>query len=170
MKTTDLENAVRAIATALLIAAAGLLGMPAFSRDPHAGAMPVEPMTRKLRADAAADAAGAPALQIDVNAASAAELERIKGIGPRIAARIVQARERGGRFRDAQDLQQRVSGIGAAKLKTMRSAGLLVPEPRAAVLPMPRIDRVELITGQPPGKRDAGRGGAIIAPAEPSRK
>jgi hypothetical protein len=38
------------------------------------------------------------------------------------------------------------------------------------MLPLPRTDRIELISGQPPGKREAGRGGAIFVPGEPARR
>lgn len=170
METTELDAAKPSQPMARLIAAALLLAMPALSLDSRAGTGPADPTMRQAKIEHSPQAPGGAAVQVDVNTATAAELERIKGIGPRIAARIVQARERGGRFRDADDLRQRVSGIGAAKLKSMRSAGLLVPEPRAAMLPLPRTDRIELISGQPPGKREAGRGGAIFVPGEPARR
>jgi competence ComEA-like helix-hairpin-helix protein len=170
LKTTELDAAKPSQPMALLIATALLLAMPALSLDSRASTLAAEPTVRQIKVERSSETPGGPTVQVDVNTATAAELERIKGIGPRIAARIVQARERGGRFRDADDLRQRVSGIGAAKLKSMRSAGLLVPEPRAAMLPLPRTDRIELISGQPPGKREAGRGGAIFVPGEPARR
>jgi competence protein ComEA len=52
---------------------------------------------------------------LDVNAADAAALERLPGIGPALAARIVADREARGPFRRVEDLD-RVSGIGAATL------------------------------------------------------
>jgi len=62
-----------------------------------------------LRAEAAAtECAGKPSL----NTATAAELECLDGIGPVLAARIVQARaDLGGRFARIEDLM-RVRGIG----------------------------------------------------------
>ena len=47
-------------------------------------------------------AAGTPRLSL--NSASRAELERLPGIGPALAARIVEHRERYGRFRRAEHL------------------------------------------------------------------
>ena len=56
--------------------------------------------------------AGAP---IDVNTATADELEALPGIGPTLAAAIVAERERNGPFRTIDDLN-RVPGIGPGRL------------------------------------------------------
>lgn len=73
---------------------------------------------------------GAPvaALAVDANAASQAELESIRGIGPAIAARIIAERERGP-YVDLEDLRDRVRGVGAATLRRMAEAGLEVGRP-----------------------------------------
>ena len=55
--------------------------------------------------------AGTPTRRVDVNRASAAELEALPGIGPALAQRIVADREVNGPFRRPQDLR-RVAGIG----------------------------------------------------------
>ena len=57
---------------------------------------------------------------IDPNAASAAELERLSGIGPAMSARIVEWREQNGEFRTAEDLLA-IPGIGPATLDRFRS-------------------------------------------------
>lgn len=68
---------------------------------------------------------GAGAATVDVNKASADELESIAGIGPAIAARIVQ--QRGIRpFQDAQDFVQRVRGVGQARMRKLQAQGLIV--------------------------------------------
>ncbi len=56
---------------------------------------------------------------IDINHASAQELERLKGVGPAIAKRIVEYRQAHGSFTRPEDLLN-VRGIGAAKLNQIR--------------------------------------------------
>ena len=56
-----------------------------------------------------------PGALVDLNSASAAELETLPGIGPVTAAAIVTHREREGPFRSVAALQD-VTGIGPAKL------------------------------------------------------
>lgn len=56
---------------------------------------------------------------IDPNRAPAVELDRLPGVGPTVAARIVEERERSGGFRTAADLD-RVRGVGPATLRRMR--------------------------------------------------
>jgi len=130
-----------------------LLALPALLTDCQARDR--GPQARKGSEDPPALAAS---LRVDANAASAPELEQIKGIGPRTAERIVDARERGGRFRDEDDFRKRVSGIGPTRLKTMRTAGLILPSARDPLAPGQSSNRIELVVGQPPGKRDPRRG------------
>lgn len=63
---------------------------------------------------------------VDVNAATVAQLDAVRGIGPKTAQVIVDERSRGGRFESMEDLSDRVKGIGPAKVATLRSAGLTV--------------------------------------------
>jgi len=56
---------------------------------------------------------------IDVNRASAVELRRLPGVGPRLAERIVQARETGGPFAAFDDLR-RVRGLSRPKIERLR--------------------------------------------------
>lgn len=64
-------------------------------------------------AAAAADDAGSGDGVVDVNRASPSELEALPGIGPALAAAIVEHRERFGPFASGDDLTQ-VPGIGPA--------------------------------------------------------
>lgn len=70
--------------------------------------------------------AAAPANALDVNQASAQQLESIRGIGPRTAEIIVSERERGGKFDSFEDLAERVRGIGEKKAQALESAGLQI--------------------------------------------
>lgn len=69
----------------------------------------------------ALDVSGAPtgAGPIDVNRATAEELDELPGVGPATAAAIVTERARNGPFVDVDDLD-RVPGIGPAKLAALR--------------------------------------------------
>lgn len=57
--------------------------------------------------------------RIDVNSASAAELEELPGIGPALAEAIIQYREEHGSFESIEELDQ-VPGIGPAKIEAVR--------------------------------------------------
>jgi competence protein ComEA len=64
---------------------------------------------------AASGDTGAPSGPININTATAAELDALPGVGPTTAAAIVQDRAAHGPFRSVDDLG-RVRGIGPAKL------------------------------------------------------
>ncbi len=63
--------------------------------------------------------AGGTVAPVDVNVATAVELEALPGVGPATATAIVAERERNGPFLDVDDLD-RVPGIGPAKLDALR--------------------------------------------------
>lgn len=67
--------------------------------------------------------------RIPLNNASAAELERLPGIGPALAQRIIAYRETHGNFRALQDLGH-VKGIGPKTLDRLRPLVSLSPQPR----------------------------------------
>jgi len=77
-----------------------------------------------VRAVGDALAPGTPG-QVQLNTAAAGELESIPGVGPVLAARIVEFRETNGPFVVVEDLLD-VAGIGEAKLAAMRDA-VVVP-------------------------------------------
>lgn len=53
--------------------------------------------------------------RLDINRASAAELELLPGVGPSLAQRLVEARTRQGNFRTGEELRK-VKGVGAKTL------------------------------------------------------
>lgn len=62
---------------------------------------------------------------IDANQASRADLETVKGIGPGLSGKIVEARK-SGNFKDWGDLVDRVGGIGPGNAAKFSQAGLTV--------------------------------------------
>lgn len=93
---------------ALALLAAALLAAAAWSL-----ARPPSPVLRSIPDDPSLD------LRIDLNAAPAAELEAVPGIGPALAARILEHRERLGPFATLDALSA-VPGIGPATLASLR--------------------------------------------------
>lgn len=69
---------------------------------------------------------------VNVNSASAQQLESITGIGPKTAQIIIDERTRGGSFESFDDLAERVKGIGPKKARALQAAGLTVGESRSA--------------------------------------
>jgi competence protein ComEA len=84
------------------------LGEPAVPLDPAAPA-------GASGATGGVDATG----PLDLNAATVEQLETLPGIGPTLAAAIVDERERNGPFRSVDDLE-RVRGIGTGRLDALR--------------------------------------------------
>lgn len=64
-------------------------------------------------------APSSPGARVDVNRASAEELQTLPGIGPALAERILQSRARDGPFRTPEDLL-RIQGIGPVTLARIR--------------------------------------------------
>jgi competence ComEA-like helix-hairpin-helix protein len=62
----------------------------------------------------------APPKPVDVNRAAADELERLPRVGPALARRIIEWRERHGPFRAADDLRH-VRGIGPSTVRLLDS-------------------------------------------------
>lgn len=62
---------------------------------------------------------------VDVNTASEADLDSIKGIGPGTSSKMLQARK-AGKFKDWADLIERVPGIGDKRAAQLSAEGLTV--------------------------------------------
>jgi len=69
--------------------------------------------------------AAAPLGATEVNQATEAELDSVKGLGPASTARILQAREQAP-FKDWADFLRRVKGFKAATAARLSEAGLTV--------------------------------------------
>lgn len=111
--------------------------------------------------------AAPPAHAVDINQATAAQLESVRGIGPRTAEIIVRERERGGSFESLEDLSERVRGIGQKKAQALQAAGLTIggaaaPEAGASTASRPA-------PGKPAAGKPAASGGSASSarPAAP---
>ena len=77
----------------------------------------------------------APAGVVNINTATAEELERLPGVGPSRATAIVALRDRRGKFQKVQELM-RVRGIGRATLR--RLAPMLALEGQTTLAARPK--------------------------------
>lgn len=62
---------------------------------------------------------------VDVNKATAAELDSVRGIGPTISSKILDERKKGN-FKDWDDLVKRVKGLGEKNAAKFSTEGLTV--------------------------------------------
>ena len=69
-----------------------------------------------------------PAKPIDLNLANAKELQELPGVGPVTAQRIIDMRQKSGRFKRVEDLLA-VRGISQKKLDAMRPYVTIAPPP-----------------------------------------
>jgi competence protein ComEA len=93
--------------------------------DANSAARPpaTQPAEMEVRPASARPAKGSKAAAlhapVNVNSASLSELQKLPGIGPKLAQRIIDERTLRGRFRSVDDLR-RVSGIGPKTLEKVR--------------------------------------------------
>ena len=104
---SDLER-VPGIGPATLTRLAERITVSASPIDPSVGAA----------SPAGSERSGCAAERIDPNTADATELETLSGVGPALAARILQHREENGPFARPEDLEA-VSGIGPARVASL---------------------------------------------------
>ena len=86
---------------------------------PRHGAAPVAAAAGG--ASAGTGSAAAPAQPVSLSTATVEQLDTLDGIGPTLAARIVQYRDAHGGFRSVDELRQ-VSGIGDKRFAALRKA------------------------------------------------
>lgn len=103
-------NRTRALAAAAL----GLLALGGVARWRWPDSGPVPSTARAL----------APAVRLDLNTSTEEELARIPGVGRALARKLVEARQSRGGFTSWDEVDA-VSGVGSAKLETLRAATLL---------------------------------------------
>jgi len=82
-------------------------------------------MLKKILAIVAMLYAAVAFAAVDVNKATAAELDGIKGIGPAISTKIIDERKKGN-FKDWNDFIERVKGVGEGNAAKFSTEGLTV--------------------------------------------
>lgn len=82
-------------------------------------------MLKKILAIVAMLHAAVAFAAVDVNTATAAQLDSIKGIGPSISTKILDARKKGS-FKDWNDFIERVKGMGEGNAAKFSTEGLTV--------------------------------------------
>lgn len=68
----------------------------------------------------AAQAKAAPAGKVNLNTATVEQLSTVPGVGPKLAARIVEQRQKSGSFKSVQDILA-VKGIGEKNLVKLQT-------------------------------------------------
>ena len=63
---------------------------------------------------------------LDLNAATAADLQKLPGIGPALAGRILEYRQKNGGFKKVEELMN-VQGIGEASFLKLKSLVVVTP-------------------------------------------
>jgi competence protein ComEA len=123
-RTLEDLRTVSGIGPALLEAIGPFIDLSSAPPAPSAGAIRPPAGSGSSVRPAAPSGAAAGRQQVDINRATAAELQSLPGIGPVIAERIVDYRQANGPFRSFQELE-RVSGIGPRLRERLEEAARL---------------------------------------------
>ena len=99
---------------------------------------------------------------VDVNQASQAELETVKGIGPGLSGKILDARKSGA-FKDWTDLVDRIGGVGPGNAAKFSQAGLTVGNVAYNGAPVATTDKAD--KARMPDAPAAKPGSAVPKPA-----
>jgi competence protein ComEA len=106
--------------------------------------------------------------QVDVNKADASALDGVKGVGPATSKLIIDARTKGGDFKDWADFEKRVKGMGDKRASKLSKAGLQVNGKSLDGAPMEAADTKAKASGKAADKaaaKPATGGKAVAAPA-----
>jgi competence protein ComEA len=131
-------------------------------------------MFKRLLAAVLAMMAAAAFAAVDVNKATAADLDGIKGIGPGISAKILDERKKGN-FKDWNDLVERVKGIGEGNAAKFSAEGMTVNGAAfkgAAAAPTAKKEDKPTTAATPaaPAAKKEDKPMAAAAPAAPAAK
>lgn len=103
---------------------------------------------------------------VDVNKASQSELESVKGIGPALSTKILDARKHAG-FKDWGDFVERVAGIGPGNAARFSQAGLTVGG-QAYVASAAPAKSAKAVPARANAQAPAAKAGSEVRPAPAS--
>jgi competence protein ComEA len=128
-------------------------------------------MIKFLVAAFAALFAAAAFAAVDVNKATQAELESIKGVGPAIAGKILDERKKGA-FKDWADLVNRVDGVGETNAAKFSAEGMTVGGAafKGAAPTAKKDDKPAAKAAVPAAAPTASKPAAPVAAATPAAK
>ena len=129
-------------------------------------------MFKKLLAFFAAMTVAVAFAAVDVNKATPAELDGIKGIGPGISGKIVDERKKGN-FKSWEDFIGRVKGIGEGNAAKFSAEGLTVGGAGykgAAAVPAKKDDKPAAPAAKTDTKPAAAAPTAVAAPVKADAK
>lgn len=129
-------------------------------------------MLKKILAIVAMLYAFAAFAAVDVNKATAAELDGIKGIGPSISGKILDERKKGN-FKDWDDFINRVKGVGDTNAAKFSAEGLTVNGAAfkgAAAAPAKKDEKAAAKDAKPAAKAEEKKPEAKPAAAPASKE
>ena len=128
-------------------------------------------MIKFLVAAFAALFAAAAFAAVDVNKATQAELESVKGVGPAIAGKILDERKKGA-FKDWADLVNRVDGVGETNAAKFSAEGMTVGGAafKGAAPAAKKDDKPAAKAAAPTAAPTASKPAAPVAAATPAAK
>ncbi len=103
---------------------------------------------------------------VDVNKATAAELDAIKGIGPAISGRIIEERKNGN-FKDWSDFVSRVKGVGDVTASKFSAEGLTVNGASKTGAPIVKADKPAAAVAAKPAQAAAPAPAATDVKTDP---
>ena len=95
---------------------------------------------------------------VDINSASEADLDKIKGVGPAKAKAIADERKKNGPFKNLDDVAARVKGIGEKTVAEWKKSGEVTvggaPVSKAATKQAPKADAKKAEPAKAEAKKD----------------
>lgn len=122
-------------------------------------------MFKKILATLAMLVAATAFAAVDANKGSAADLDALKGVGPALSKRIVDARTQS-EFKDWNDLMSRVKGVKTKSATKLSAEGMTVNGQSfggAAATPAAKVARTDMSKAAPV-KADTPASKAVVKP------